>query len=229
MARRTATCAYETEAWIRDRLHCGLRTLLVASNYAALEESDEYSFAVEFRSLKRHGINESDLRWLISQSLVKHLIELTLPGDAERTFRNGGASLTESSCFVLTAKGDTFATELVESAARKSHDSQVPQPEPEKARPTNQPIWDHDRRELRFRGALVKRFRLPSPNQIAVLSAFDEEDWPSRIDDPLPPKPEQDPKRRLHDTIRNLNRSHCQPALRFVGDGSGQGVLWESI
>ena len=91
------------------------------------------------------------------------------------------------------------------------------------------PAWDSDRQELWFLSKLVKRFRLPCPNQAAVLSAFEEDGWPARIDDPLPPKIDQSPKRRLHDTIRNLNRSHRHPVLRFVGDGSGQGVLWEPL
>ena len=37
------------------------------------------------------------------------------------------------------------------------------------------------------------------------------EAWPTRIDDPLPQKTNQDPKCRLHDTIKCLNRNHRQP------------------
>ncbi len=62
-----------------------------------------------------------------------------------------------------------------------------------------------------------------------VLTAFEEEAWPVRIDDPLPPHPEQDPKRRLHDTITSLNRHQRRPLIRFVGDGSGEGIRWESL
>ena len=50
-----------------------------------------------------------------------------------------------------------------------------------------------------------------------------------RIDDPLPPVPEQDPKRRLHDTIKCLNRNHRRKAIRFHGDGTGEGVCWEFL
>ena len=73
---------------------------------------------------------------------------------------------------------------------------------------------------------VVKRYRVPSPTQEAVLDAFEEEGWPDRIDDPLRPDPDQDGKRHLHDTIRRLNRNR-RAAIHFSGDGTGTGVLWE--
>jgi hypothetical protein len=62
-----------------------------------------------------------------------------------------------------------------------------------------------------------------------VLNAFEEEGWPARIDDPLPPHSDQDPKRRLNDTIKCLNRKQVRELLRFHGDGSGEGILWEVL
>jgi hypothetical protein len=59
------------------------------------------------------------------------------------------------------------------------------------------------------------------------LSAFEEDRWPPVIDDPLPPKPEQDTKRRLHDTIKALNRNQHRDAIRFHGNGTGEGIRWE--
>jgi hypothetical protein len=50
------------------------------------------------------------------------------------------------------------------------------------------------------------------------------------IDDPLPTWPdeeEEEVKRRLHDTIKNLNRTLPPGTIRFRGDGTGQGVRWE--
>ena len=38
--------------------------------------------------------------------------------------------------------------------------------------------------------AFVKQYRVPSPNQEAVLTVFQEEGWPPRIDDPLSPVPD---------------------------------------
>ena len=59
--------------------------------------------------------------------------------------------------------------------------------------------------------------------------AFEEESWPPRIDDPLPPSPNIDSKKRLHDTIKSLNRHQKQRCIRFMGDGRGTGVRWEPI
>ena len=91
------------------------------------------------------------------------------------------------------------------------------------------PHWDRDRRELWLGKKLVKQFRLPSRNQETILAAFEEEGWPGSIDDPLPPQPEQDTKRRLHETIRSLNRHQKHHLLRFQGDGTGQRVMWDRI
>ena len=68
---------------------------------------------------------------------------------------------------------------------------------------------------------------MPSPNQEAVLAAFEEEGWPHRIDDPLRFQVELGPKYRLHYTIRRLNRSQQQRLIRFFGDGTGVGVCWQ--
>lgn len=76
---------------------------------------------------------------------------------------------------------------------------------------------------------MVKQFRLPAPNQETILTAFQEESWPVRIDDPLPPKAEIDPKERLHNTIKALNRNQKQRRLKIKGDGTGEGVMWEVI
>jgi hypothetical protein len=59
--------------------------------------------------------------------------------------------------------------------------------------------------------------------------AFEEEGWPYRIDDPLPPKGETHPTTRLHDTIKWLNRNREHPLLRFLGDGTGEGLCWEPV
>lgn len=92
---------------------------------------------------------------------------------------------------------------------------------------TMSPTWDRDRQQLRVGKVIVKEFKVPASNQEAILAAFQEENWPPRIDDPLSPVPDQDPKRRLHDTINSLNRNQKQSLVRFLGDGSGQGVRWE--
>lgn len=225
--------------WLRERLQQGLSTLLVSDRYAQLDGVDGERFAVSADELAEQGLTRCDLNWLVTQSFVVHLVELTSPNDLERSFRVGGATISASSCFFLTVSGVKFALELASAnsvpvqgvhlqtttaSADKKAAAIPPGPPISEA---DLPRWDEMRHELWFGVELVKRYRLPSPNQTAILSAFQEESWPARIDDPLPPKVDQDPKRRLHDTIRNLNRSHRRSLLRFSGDGSGQGVIWE--
>ena len=89
------------------------------------------------------------------------------------------------------------------------------------------PHWNAMGRELIVGGQTVKRFRVPAPNQEAILSAFEEEGWPQRVYDPLPPNGETDPKYRLHETIKALNGHRLARIIRFGGDGTGEGVYWE--
>jgi hypothetical protein len=46
------------------------------------------------------------------------------------------------------------------------------------------------------------------------------------MDDPLPRMPDIDPKIRLRDTIKRLNRNQVNHLLRFQGDGNGLGIQW---
>ena len=87
--------------------------------------------------------------------------------------------------------------------------------------------WDNERRELRAGPLVVRCDRTPSPNQEAVLAAFQEEGWPPRIDDPIRPEGDMAPKPRLHDTIRCLNRHHQADVIHFKGDGTGEGICWQ--
>ena len=239
MFERPSRCDWSEVHWIRNRLQKGLELLVLGYRYARAGKANVQDFAIGYHSLREVGLEECDIRWLVSQSLVEHYVETTLPGDTTRSFSAGGVAICENSCLTLTHKGVCFVGEMdsvaptesanPQSTQHQSTQHQSTQHPPEQHSPTQHPRWDTDRQELWYLNQLVKRYRLPSPNQSAILSAFQEERWPARIDDPLPPKVEQDPKRRLHDTIRNLNRSHRRPLLRFVGDGSGQGVLWEAI
>ena len=91
------------------------------------------------------------------------------------------------------------------------------------------PQWDQQCRVLRVGQCVVKQYRRPSPNQERVFAAFHEENWPHRILDPFPPQGEQEPKCRLHDTIKWLNRHQEHRLIRFLGDGTGEGVCWELV
>lgn len=75
---------------------------------------------------------------------------------------------------------------------------------------------------------VVKNYSQPATAQRIVLEAFEEDGWPREIDDPLPPQPGINPKKRLHDTINNLNRNQRVPLLKFSCCRCGQGIRWES-
>ena len=101
-----------------------------------------------------------------------------------------------------------------------------PAKEPQEA---SLPRWDRDRHQLSLGRQLIKEFKLNSPNQEAVLMAFEEEGWPPRIDDPLIPHPDTEPKERLRNTIKSLNRKQVHRLIRFMGDGTGEAIRWELI
>ena len=188
-----------------------------------------WDFAVEVGTLQAAGLRNSELRWLACKSLVEHARETTELTADNRSFETTGLlNLTSKTCFVLTASGEELARTLRPGAS--SEPTQVaPQRESGQSASDEKPFWDVDRYELRWQGKLVKKYTVPSPNQRKVLLAFEEEGWPCRVDDPLPPHPELDPKRRLHDTIKSLNRHQEQRLLKFLGDGTGEGVRWEPI
>jgi hypothetical protein len=128
-------------------------------------------------------------------------------------------------CFILSETGVKFARSL----EQQQKDSE---PNGREARlnskaPNLKPHWDPIRQELTLDDRVVKRFKVPAQNQELVLAVFQEEGWPLRIDDPLPYQGDQDPKRRLHDTINALNRRQVNELLRFLGDGKGSGIRWE--
>lgn len=92
------------------------------------------------------------------------------------------------------------------------------------------PHWNPARRELTLGGMVIKRFRQRAGNQERVLMAFEEEGWPQKVLDPLPPNGETHPKRRLQDTVYHLNRHHINKGLiRFEMDGTGEAVLWREM
>lgn len=87
------------------------------------------------------------------------------------------------------------------------------------------PCWNAETQTLTFAGKVVKRFRQRAENQTLVLASFQELGWPTRIDDPLTGG-YCDPRTRLRDTVKKLNRCQTHPLVRFERDGSGEGVIW---
>jgi hypothetical protein len=226
-------------------LAAALRRLRQALNYARDLGQDPWDFAVEIQDLFREGLSHNDFRWLLCKGYILHAAEVTEPCDKRRSFRPSGSStFGERSCFVMTEEG--MAVTLDEKKEEPAGHSTIGRTYFDGNRHSSGngylnghssewvaesangiPIWDKQRLELRLGRLLVKSFKVPAANQELVLAAFQEEGWPTRIDDPIPPRPDQDSKRRLHDTINALNRCQRNALIRFQGDGSGQGVRWE--
>lgn len=208
-----------------------LELLRLADVYAQDAGKDKWQFAVEICRLRDLGMTDSALRWLLCKGTVAHREEITQRDDQQRVFRSlGTCMLTDNTCFILgtvpqelapvhcVCSSTTYDREVVFSA--ESHFEAVT--------PTSiLPVWDSMRHELRLGDVIVKRFKHRSRNQEAVLTAFEEEGWPHKVDDPLAPFDECDPKRRLNDTIKGLNHHQLSFLIRFRGDGTGEAVVWE--
>ncbi len=215
---------------VRPHLHEALGLLLQAHEYSLELEQDVWDLAVELPVLRAARLSNSDLRWLVGMGYVEHAVETTGPNDRTRQFRRTPLlTLTDLTCLLLTDSGVAMAQEIcggnsvIMLAKPELSNCKIVLPDEIPASPK----WDHQRRQLRVGPDIVKEFKLPSPNQETVLMAFEEEAWPPRIDDPLPPLPHLDPRRRLHDTIKALNRKQKHYLIRFMGDGSGEGIRWE--
>ena len=82
-------------------------------------------------------------------------------------------------------------------------------------------------RSCAWEGSLSNISKSQRRTKETIRAAFQEVEWPPRIDYPLPLHPDQDPKRRLHDAINTHNRHQKHRLVHFLGDGTGEGVRWE--
>jgi len=231
--RKESTSGVRVPAALSAPVRVAFAQLLEVHELARTSGRRLSDFAAEITNLTELGITASVLRWLVCRGYAKCLREVTQPGDKERRFEPvDNLAINSQSCFVLSRKGMFLARAILELSGTDSADDELEEGNSNGSEPPRRrlaPLWDAKRRELRLARKLLKRFRVPAPNQEAVLAAFQEEGWPNCIDDPLPPKGDLSPKRRLHDTIKALNRKHRQrpPLIHFLGNGTGQNIVWE--
>lgn len=205
---------------VRPALAC----LAQARRYAESLSLTVWDFAVEFETLLRLDVSANDLRWCVAAGLVDHANETTATDGQRRSFVDATSlSFGSRTCFALSPTGVRMAGafEPVEE------DAELPAPAAVDRQPTVKPVWDAERRQLSVDGVVVKHFKLPSPNQVTILSTFQEDGWPYHIDDPLPACPTVSPKERLRYTIKSLNKYQKHRLIRFCGDGRGEGICWE--
>jgi hypothetical protein len=238
-----------------DRLHppaslvAGLSHLVRSYRYARDTGVDPWQFAVELELLFEDGVTLTDLRWLLAKGYIQHQQEVTPPGAAQRQFRV--LPVTQwpaSACVLLTASGYLDLTTLLErwpmqesplppaAGAGGPSTAVVPAARPvatptvarsTAARPV--PEWDPTLRELRFRGQVIKRFRVPAPNQELVLNAFQAEGWPEWIEDPHPHVEGVDPVQRLLASVKSLNRNQLSTGMAFHCQSSAGIVSWSDV
>jgi len=205
--------------------------LLKAADYSAALDRNLWDFAVEIDELCRRGLTTTDLRWFICRGLVLHAIEIQGEELPSRGFHETGSlRLCGHSCIVLTDLGQQTAHMLRQSGKLTGTQPRVPiavkSQSPHAASVIEGPHWDENLLQLRYGATLIRQFRSMAANQGLILTAFQEEGWRPRIDDPLHFSPTIDPKRRLRDTIASLNRNHLTNLIRFRGDGTGTGIRW---
>jgi hypothetical protein len=209
--------------------------------------ADLWDFALEIGGLFDAGLTISALRWLVARGFAEHGQELSAYGGSHRLFRRGeGFFFEPTTCVVLTPDGAAFVEQFRKGPGVSLHVFPPPETAPlpggpaaarENGSPADsrfkgttagaiKPCWDAARRELRLRGTVIKRFRVPAPIQERILEAFEEEGWPEHIDDPLPVCEDIDPPTRLHDAINRLNGRQLHRLIRFSGNGAGTGISW---
>ncbi|MFN3240621.1 MAG: hypothetical protein ACE37K_03815 [Planctomycetota bacterium] len=215
----------------RESVVRALRSVADAHDLATDVGRGVWEFAVPLERLVASGTSESELRWLACRRLIQSAQDTS-------TYLETGRSLQEHeslrfdhhTCFVITAAGMELLMDMDEQPPLAPSLTRTPvQLNDVVDEAIVVPNWDPYLRQLSFAGKLVKQFRVPAENQEVILGTFADDGWVRRIDDPLPHLPGHDPKRRLQSAIMCLNRNQMTRAIRFRGDGSAQGIIWEPV
>jgi hypothetical protein len=197
--------AIHVQDWRREALGGGpefevaVGLLLGAFDEAVQESLASWGVSVTRETLRGAGLTDEALRRLLDRGVVVQRLE----------------------DFVLTEEGAGWARGLRRNGVAVVGVARV------EARAAVS-VYDKDRRELWFKGRLVKRLRQPAGNQELILLAFQEQGWPDAIDDPLPGHADQDRQERLHNTIRRLNKHQQEATIIFRRNGSGSRILWQA-
>lgn len=222
----------------RDDAQLGLLLLERARESARARQLSAWEFAVEIGVFHRAGLTSTDLRSLLVDGLIERRREVTRPTDSIRKFRGvGSLALDVADCFVLTDAGhERLVSAALETNRESTRDIIRVMFSGERARvdgkhPVLPPVpeWDVQRRVLLLDGEVVKRFTHSAPSQELILAAFQEEGWPSWIDDPLPIRGRANPKRRLRQTVQNMNRAQSPQGIRFTASCDGLAVSWQPL
>jgi len=196
-----------------------------ADHSARVRARDPWEFAVELTTLLVFS-SVTELRTLVCDGVIEHAQEILPSNGTRRKFRQlDSLAFPPGTCFILRAES---RTNLVIANSFAVHDGprSVSSESPPATKGQRAPCWDRVTRRLLLGEQVIKHYRVPAPCQESILDAFEEEAWPTYIDDPLPPVAGLGVKSRLHSTINKLNKHHRVPLIRFVGNGNGNGIGW---
>jgi hypothetical protein len=215
------------------RIKNALDSLAEAGEYARQLATDPWEFAVEISYLRRLKLSNSDLRWLVARQIVDHAIETTPLDKAERTFRRTQRLVfSKSTCFVLAPAGQERFEQLAAGddptrIAERTGSIERRVVASRRIVDREMPSWDRNRRELLVGARVVKRFKLPAVAAESILAAFEERDWPERLDDPLTLGDAIKSLEQLLVAVQLLNRGQRAPYVRFSTEANGHTVCWE--
>jgi hypothetical protein len=177
---------------------------------------------LDYPRLRECGSGADTLQWMLFQGHVDHL-ERREAGWAVRP----SAVADWRSAFALTPRGEAFGEVLLCLLLLPESEGEFDWAWGMLQVGLLTPRYDAEERLLSWGQHALKSYRQPSGNQETILLAAEEMGWPRVFDDPLPRPRAGNPKVRLHDAIKKLNRNQETPLVHFKGDGTGTRVGWE--
>jgi len=201
--------------------------LLVARLEAIEQEVDPRARPVSWSDFPESEAGSELLFWMLYQGHVEHFRWV-----ADAPYHGSVAAsvltlcLSETSAFALTETGAAFAVAFLEDALVPREEGVFSAAWDNLVLGRLLPHYRSDRRLFLWGHHVLKHFRQPAQNQELVLCAAEELGWPLWFDDPLPRRGTGNPKVRLHDTIKDLNRRQEPYLIHFMGDGTGTRIGW---
>jgi len=202
---------------------------LLVARWAAMDShGDPRHSTIPLEAFRARGIEDSILLWMFYQAHVEHLqadqSAANCPSEPQPA---QGLRFGDTSAFCLTEEGESFAERFLDAVLVPAQESTFRAARDMVFLGPLLPHYDKDERVLHWGRHVLKCFRQPSVNQELVLRAAQEQGWPVWFDDPLPRASGTNPKTRLHDTTKDLNRRQAESLIHFKGDGSGRRIGWE--
>jgi|GEM_PF-2147989 len=224
--KNTATSCQIPEGAARAGL-----AILLAHERTPLKATFSDRTVLPWSLLRQHfRVSRTDLHWLLDHNLIRHQEELSPKAHARNRRQLVRSRITPTSHFVPNPIAIPVLWELATAAI---HNSQRPTHTRKttarqvKGQPRPKPLWKTEERELWVGKTLVKGFKRTASNQELILSVFEEEGWPEWIDDPLPIAKNIQPKQRLKDAVKSLNRQQKNSVLHFYGDFVNGRIQWK--